>query len=372
MVREFSLVHRPWRFGVDVIAQALLGGDLQQAFTHAERTLDLGLFSEEDIRRLTFPFGDPLVRGDRPRWQTVVDELDSWANPTDGFVWARFYGLALRQALDPEACDDASIDAVSAAARGRYAWMRWLTGIVLLRRARWEEAAGELAGVAKVFPQMVTAICSLSEAMIGLGRTKEALRILEAARPSGPLQRAAWWAWKGEILLWLGRYAEALECLEQAGGYDLAFCWRGAAALLLGRPDKARQALDEALLRMPNDVEARTWRSESWRLCGNHREAMGDADRVLALSPGNVFALTNRALAKASLSDSCGMAADFEVIRGLDGPWQRHLRGLDPVWAPAHLAAPETVVAALQQALVSAKGNRRVDYSLLLTIETAG
>lgn len=353
---------------IAAIAESLLSGDLEGAFAAAERALGDGPRGEEEIRRLTFPFGRRPAEREAARWRTVANALNRYRGPARHRLWARFYGIALPQALGQDSWEEGRIEALCGSARGRDLWMGWLPGTLLLRRTLWSQAAAQLTPIARALPRAITVICSLAEALIGLHRNEDALKVMEAAKPATPLEDAAWWAWKGQIRLWLGRYAEAFECLERAGDYDLSFCWRGAAALLLGRPDKARQVLDEALLRIPDDVEARTWRSEARRLCGKHREAVEDADRVLALSAGNVFALANRALAKAALKDMKGMRVDFIAIREQRTAWRRHLSNLHSAWNELGAPPVPVVCEALEQTLAAAKGNRRTDYSLLLTI----
>ncbi len=357
---------------IAAIAEPLLRGDLEGAFAAAERALEDGPKGEEEIRRLTFPFGRRPAEREAARWRAVADALNRYRGPARHRLWARFYGIALPQALGQDSWEEGRVKVLCGAARGRDLWMRWLPGTLLLRRTLWSQAAAQLAPVARALPRAITPICSLAEALIGLRRSSDALKVLEVAKPETPTEASSWWAWKGQIRLWLGRYVEASECLERAGDYDLSFCWRGAAALLRGEPDKARKILDEALLRMPHDVEARTWRSEARRLCADHAGALEDADKVLTFSSENVFALTNRALSKVALNDRDGARADFHSIRSQRTVWRRHLGGLHPAWEypgqPGEVALRE----ALEQALMSAKGNRRTDYSLLLTIAAAG
>jgi tetratricopeptide (TPR) repeat protein len=123
--------------------------------------------------------------------------------------------------------------------------------------------------------------------------------------------------WSGEILLWLGRYREALSRFDEAvrlGGRTFVFGWRGAARLKLGDARGALEDLDRARELDSKDFEAMVWRGEAYRVLGRHAEALRELDAAVARSPGSCWGYFNRGLVRAALGDEAGLAADLAMV----------------------------------------------------------
>src|SRR5262249_52623948 len=143
----------------------------------------------------------------------------------------------------------------------RYSWMRYLSGWMRQRLGRYEEARQDLSAVLESRPELLPARGHLAETLPCLGLEREAFSQFEAESRRDPDTLA----WHGELLLWRGRYREAVSRLDEAfaGRAWTAACWRGAAKLLLGDLDSARRDLDRAV--EARDPEAFLWRGELFR-----------------------------------------------------------------------------------------------------------
>ncbi|MCX5797414.1 MAG: tetratricopeptide repeat protein [Elusimicrobia bacterium] len=197
----------------------------------------------------------------------------------------------------------------------RYGWMRYVTGLALLLDCRYEAAVAEFAAALRSRPADWKSRCHLAEALLCLGRRKEAFERFDAAEADAARVGAACevWAWRGEARLWLGQAAAALADLDRAveSGAKLALCWRGAAQMLMGRLGRARQDLDRAIVPGSKDAEAYLWRGELNRRCGRARAALRDLAAARRAGHGQhdfEWAACNRALLG---------AAPGEALRGL-------------------------------------------------------
>ncbi|MEK7383683.1 MAG: tetratricopeptide repeat protein [Elusimicrobiota bacterium] len=190
--------------------------------------------------------------------------------------------------------------------------------------------------------------CRQGEALIVAGRTAEGLRQFSMAEAASGRSKADALAWHGEALLWVGRYRQALEKLNEAvsaGNAGYAFSWRGAARLKLGDLEGAVADLDEALARQTTDIEAHVWRGEALRLMRRYADAVADCDRAVALDANCWWGYINRALAKHALGDEPGLRDDFLRVPAL-------------ATAPIGKSAREQVEI-LESCLEKAKGLRR-------------
>ncbi|MCX5794838.1 MAG: tetratricopeptide repeat protein [Elusimicrobia bacterium] len=201
--------------------------------------------------------------------------------------------------------------------------------------------------------------CRLAEARLARGEAAGALREFERARRAADvLAKAEVMAWHGEALLWLGRYREALAKLDEAvasGALSWARGWRGAARLKLGDCRGALADLDSAIAADPRDIESRVWRGEAYRLMGRHAEAAAELTDCLRHGQANDWALCNRALARHALGDEAGLAVDFSAVSEDVTAFIRGRLG-----APAGRAlSPPRMRRILLAALERAKGLRR-------------
>ncbi|MBI2385293.1 MAG: tetratricopeptide repeat protein [Elusimicrobia bacterium] len=292
----------------EVFAALMKLGRYKEALAAGERLLD-GRPGLADIRALR----DPWEWDDRPlaERRREVLRLERAAGPAARRSWVPYYRADLR---GPEELRQFS--RLAALPGRRYGWM----------------------------------LCR--------GRTGEAFAELDRALPEAPPDEAGQvLAWRGAFDLWLGRYESAVGRFDEALrlGAPYALSWRAGALLKLGRAEEALRQLDEALTLYPRDLEAYVWRGEAKRALGRHREALKDLNEPTLSDPDRatpiwLWALFNRALAKAALGDSAGLKADFDAIpvRIRD-----HIRGK---------SGREDMVGLLEAGLELSRGFRREEY----------
>lgn len=195
----------------------------------------------------------------------------------------------------------------------RYGWMRFPAGLAALSLADFRRAVQEFSVSEKAEVSRVTSMGRLAEVFFCTGRAAAGLRKIRGAQRLSPLwARAGLLTWEGQLLLFTGRYRAALKPLTEGGrlGDDVAWGWRGAALLKLGRLGRALADLDRAVELFPTDQEARLWRAEARRAAGRPAEALADIETVLRHGRSD-WAWINRALLKADAGDEKGMKADF-------------------------------------------------------------
>ena len=258
---------------------------------------------------------------------------------------------------------------------GRYGWMRWHRGLMLLNN-HWDKAAAaaEFQAVLESMPQVWKARALLAEIALIQGAADRAFREITTLFDVVPSEdRGALLAWRGEMRLWLGQYREALRDLDSAvacRSSALALCWRGAAHVKLGRFPEALRDLDSQLRSHPEDQEALVWRGEARRLMGRPREALTDLDAACRFGNSPLWAYINRALVRAKLRDVTGLWSDYLLV---------------PEWVRSYFSwklgadvksdtPPRVIAAQLEAILEAARGIRRNDqylYSLWLKPLTA-
>ncbi|MBI5210518.1 MAG: tetratricopeptide repeat protein [Elusimicrobia bacterium] len=275
--------------------------------------------------------------------------------------WAWFYsGLLLcrtrrfREGL-------AALDRVADFDGDRYGWMRYAAGIWRLFLCHVEGAVEDLRAAAPTSWLWWTR-GRLAEAFVCLGRDAEAFEELDRAEravSSGDLQQVR--AWRGEVLLWLGRYEEAIGVLDTslAMGCEMAACWRGGAAMLLGRFDEALEYLDRAVARTPRDAEALVFRGELHRRMGRRSEAAADLGKARDFGYG-LWADVNLALLHAASQEWVPM---WKLLEGLpsDVLGAALARLGNPDWRRAD---EKTACRVFETILEMGRGVRRVDAYL--------
>lgn len=278
--------------------------------------------------------------------------------------WPRLYLLQLLETSGGRS-SAARRRAVSGLIPSSWRWMRAILARQALRERGLEEAAREYAmAQGATRPADWRAEGFQAETLVCLGRAREGLRVIDrAVSHAGKAERGEALAWKGELLLWLGRYGEALASLEPAArlGARFAWCWRGAAKLKLGRLEEGLADIETALREHPRDREALSWKVEGLRLLGRHREAAavepgraaaeagGPVDRQAGLRDW-VWLVANRALSRAATGDLDGARADLHSIDGPAARWLSRRGGGGSL---------ESRLAAVQKLLDAAKGYRR-------------
>jgi len=130
-----------------------------------------------------------------------------------------------------------------------------------------------------------------------LGRFEEALGCLDKALALDP-RNVNVWTNKGNSLYNLGRFEEALGCYDKAlelDPYGIA-AWTGKGLSLgsLGRFEEALHCCDKALEFDPRNAAAWTNKGLSLDSLGRFEEALGCLDKALELDPRNFKAWTNK------------------------------------------------------------------------------
>jgi tetratricopeptide (TPR) repeat protein len=283
-------------------------GRHRKAIAVAETILD-GAPGLEDVRS----FWDPWEwdeRRARADHLAELKKLERSLGPETPSPWLHYYRAGLTGPLGLD-----HFDRLADYSAERYGWMYFRAGFLALGAARFESAAAWLEISLRHKPVDWRARCFLAEARLCLQDHARADAEMDRALSESPREEAPQvLAWRGAFDLWLGRYEEALPRLEEAcrQGAQCAFCWKGAALLKLGRPREALAQLDLTLERYPLDFEAWIWRGETKRTLGLFKEALADLAKV---PPGmDLWALFNRALAKAALGDRAGLQSDFNKI----------------------------------------------------------
>lgn len=323
---------------------AMRVGDYDAAFAAGERLLDARP-SGRELRLFWNPWrwdSTPDARGFRAHHRR---RLDAWIARHPRSPWGWFY----RGALEPgrERLRDFDRALAAAGRRGRYRWMALKAGWARLGVS--PRAATLLSRAAAARPRDWWAHGFLAEALLLERRPRQALASAGRAVREAAAERPAALAWRGELQLWLGRYADALRDLRAARGAAPAFSstWEAAALYKLGRAAEAERLLGELLERYPRDVEARVWRGETLRALGRPQEAL----RALPDPAASFWARVNRTLSLLDLGRVAAARSEFARVaaseRSLTAP-----RG----------AEPGALRASLEALLARAGGYRRDDY----------
>ncbi len=185
---------------------------------------------------------------------------------------------------------------------------------ILMDRHEFKKAEKFLRAAADAWPANELACGKLAEALFCGGKKKAALKLLASRQKliSSPGFRA----WRGQMLLFSGRYDESIKELNRtiAAGNSLGWCWRGAALFKLGRNGPAMKNLSAAIKTAPDDLEARVWRAELLRTIRKPGLALEDLNRVLTIMPKHTWALANLALLTADSGDRAGFAAHYSRL----------------------------------------------------------
>lgn len=107
-------------------------------------------------------------------------------------------------------------------------------------------------------------------------------------------------AWESEILLWQGRYKEALKTIDGVLNTcpPFVYSWRAIANHKLGNRKSALDDLKKALSFNPCDVEALVYRGEIARLDKDYNLAERLIKKSLGINGFNFWAYANLALIK--------------------------------------------------------------------------
>lgn len=318
------------------------------------------------LQSLSVPFlpahdGIPLSAAGQNSLRRALRKLERYLARHPRSPWGRYIRNQWRSALH-EPQDEGDIRRLMSFPSSRYGWMRALAAHHLLYRRRFRDAIRQFE-VARDFSQPPDwrCQCFIAEALVFQGDLSAALAAFRQAGKWAGEEIGQTMAWKAEVLLWVGRYGDALRILKaipKAARSPYAYCWKGAALSKLGRLRPALAALDAAISRFPQDVEARVWRAETLLKAGRASEAEREAQTVLAgAGSGNYFARAIRGLARIAQGDAAGLKEDFTNI---PVPVVRCARG---GLGPGPLSEPE-MAKTLRTMLRMGLGNRRMDVPL--------
>lgn len=184
---------------------------------------------------------------------------------------------------------------------------------ILLDRLEFWKAGKIFRAAAEASPASEQACGKLAETLFCSGRREAALELMACKQAS--ILSPGFRAWRGQLLLFDGRYKEAVRELEKpiASGNVLGWCWRGAAQFKLGRFGPALRDLDTAIKINPDDQEARVWRAELLRK-KEPKKALADLRRTLRIMPAHPWALANLALLSAERGDKAAFSAAWERL----------------------------------------------------------
>jgi tetratricopeptide (TPR) repeat protein len=175
-------------------------------------------------------------------------------------------------------------------------------GTLLLERGRWAEGVTVLDASLAIDPTQQAMLTNRGNALIELGRFKDAMASYHAAIDLEPeLAKPAAYNNLGAYLQGLGRNEEALELFDRAIGLEpeTAEAWgnRGIGLSVLGRHEEALNALDRALQLDPVFVDAMTNRGICHYHAGRMEEALAAYEKALSLAGPTPDILSNMALA---------------------------------------------------------------------------
>jgi Flp pilus assembly protein TadD len=139
-----------------------------------------------------------------------------------------------------------------------------------------------------------------------LGRYDDALACIDEAMRIHASSDGLFAAWlrKGEVLYALQHYEDALTCFDRATelnpSFDIGWSLKGVVLFELRRYGEAAECYDRLLKLDPNDPDDWWYAGEALRKSGRNVEAISRFDRAISLRPAHYGAWTNKALALAA------------------------------------------------------------------------
>jgi tetratricopeptide (TPR) repeat protein len=192
-------------------------------------------------------------------------------------------------------------------------------------RRRWDEVEKALARARRASPDSVEVALVEADYLVGLGRIDDGLARLEAASKLNPRSVPLWSAWANGLTR-LGRTAQALEVLDRATATtgDRAAYALIRSNILLARDHlkDARATLTEALDRVPEGQRPMLWKALGELAAGQNdpaaaRQAFTEWARLQPDSPGPRASLFELALAS---GDEAAVQAEVEALKSVGGP----------------------------------------------------
>ena len=347
----------------DRIREEIGQARLDAAFDLAEQLLDLKP-DAASYEFLLFPIERSVGGSDSARLYNLLRALETDTS-SHHLAWRTLLRFALLERLEwhEEAC---TLTAQFKRLPERYGWMRYNRATVLMNRHwAYDEAWEDIEATRRAAPDYWQAAGTLAECALCQGREAQAFAVmhdciaqLRAAGRSDEADIAT--AWRAELQLWVGQYAEALAGLSTAAAADrpYALCWHGAAHLMLGDAERALASLDKAATLTPRDFEVYVWRGETYERLGKWDQAIADFDRAAKMTGMPVWPLVGRGLARARTGDAAGVIADFKAL-------PRRISTFFQWKAQTHVESdPVKAVDVLQHMRRAARGLRRTERYL--------
>lgn len=234
-----------------------------------------------------------------------------------------------------------------------YGWMFYYSGRLQLFFGRTAEAVGAFEAALRSKPDEWMVRCIKAEALACLNDHKGAHKNFRTALSRNPQAAGSIKAWEGEVLLWQGRYEEALKTIGPVLDKNLWFActWRAIAEYKLGNRKAALNDLEKALSFNPNDLEALVYRAEIARLEKDPGLAASLIKKALKIDPYSFWARANLALLKSGQGQHKACLDNFSKAR-------LRLRALVPEKRGAAVSA-DSAVKILSKWFLLSKGNRR-------------
>jgi tetratricopeptide (TPR) repeat protein len=209
--------------------------------------------------------------------------------------------------------------------------------------------------------QALVAGCMLRQATF---KPPESLIADYSALISEMPQEPEFYAHRGEMKLWLGRYEDALEDLASASRLkNVRMWWMVAQAgvwMLQGKPREALQRLEESQRRGALLSSIAPWRAECLRRLGRNAQVPAELLHVRSRFPFHVSTWINLSLAYGALGNHQGSMSLFKGLAE-QAPLlladASRAAGIDPK-TPAEGRSAETVKDVLETALRMMRGNR--------------
>lgn len=241
------------------------------------------------------------VAGQDDRALRVLRDVSARGGAAAALARRQAYAIALRVRFYEEAHEQ--LDAIAAASPrdGAAAAARTL---LYRRLGHWDGAARAMEralalGVGREIEQARNEIARHARrADLAGAPDEDGLRALAACGRFAELDaRAAGVegaAWRARLALWAGRTDEAEALARAVPAHPHAARVIAVAALLRGRHEEARRALDAIVARDPDDDEARLWRAEARKRAGDAEGARRDVqwvrDRIADHLPAKIMA----------------------------------------------------------------------------------
>ena len=173
----------------------------------------------------------------------------------------------------------------------------FVDGVQDFEAGRCAAADEKFAASLALLPGRVSTMNNLAATRIKLGRTSEALALLDQALAAEPENIDAW-SHRGVALSNLERHEEALACfshvLQAEPARTLALFHRGIALNALRRHDDALLAFDEFLRSQPQHADAWFRHGQTLQSLDRHDDALASYDKALAHEPGMAPAWIHR------------------------------------------------------------------------------